>query len=162
MDSGPVRIIFVCLGNICRSPLAASVFRRQVARAGLSDSFHVDSAGISDYHAGEPPDPRMKETAARHGVAVTGRARQVRLADVQDADYVIAMDRENRADLHALADGAAATPVQLLRAYDPEAFGESDVPDPYYGGPGGFEQVYEMVERSCSALLHHIRKERSL
>lgn len=159
---GPIRVIFVCLGNICRSPLAASVFKRQVARAGLSDLFRVDSAGVSDYHAGEPPDPRMKETAARHGVTLAGRSRQVRLADIQDADYVIATDRENLADLRALRDGKAGPPIQLLGAFDPEAADEPDVPDPYYGGPAGFEQVYEMVERSCSALLRHIQKERSL
>lgn len=159
---GPIRVIFVCLGNICRSPLAATVLRRQVARAGLSEHFRIDSAGISDYHVGETPDPRMAETAARHGVTLTGRARQVRPADVRDADYVIAMDRDNRTDLLALVDGEGASHVQLLRFYDPEAAGEADVPDPYYGGPAGFERVYEMVERSCSALLHHIRKEKGL
>lgn len=162
MESRPIRVIFVCLGNICRSPLAASVFRRLVARAGLSDAFRVDSAGISDYHVGEPPDPRMTETAARHGVTLTGRARQVQLAAVRDADYVIAMDRENAADLRALAGGNAGLTVRLLGVYDPEATDEPDVPDPYYGGPEGFEQVYGMVERSCRSLLHHIREERGL
>jgi protein-tyrosine phosphatase len=162
MDSGSIRVIFVCLGNICRSPLAASVFRRQVARAGLSDVFLIDSAGISDYHVGEPPDPRMSKTAGRHGVTLTGRARQVRLVDVQDADYIIAMDRENRADLRELTAGDSGGPTQLLGAYDPQAVDEPDVPDPYYGGPEGFERVYEMVERSCRALLQHIREERGL
>lgn len=162
MDSGPIRVTFVCLGNICRSPLAASVFRRQVARAGLSHLFRIDSAGVSDYHVGEPPDPRMAETAARHDVTLAGLARQIRPADIRDADYVIAMDRENRADLRALARDDAGAHVQLLRTYDAEATGEPDVPDPYYGGPEGFERVYEMVERSCSALLHHIREDRGL
>lgn len=161
MESGPIHIIFVCLGNICRSPLAASVFRRQLARAGLSDSFRIDSAGISDDHVGEPPDPRMTKTAGRHGVALTGRARQVRELDLLDADYVIAMDRENRADILALMADAGSH-VRLLRAWDPDAAGEPDVPDPYYGGAAGFEQVYEMVERSCGALLQEIREERGL
>lgn len=103
----------------------------------------------------------MTKTAARHGVALKGRARQVRELDLLDADYVIAMDGDNHADIRALmAD--AGPPVYLLRAWDADAAGETDVPDPYYGGAGGFERVYAMVERSCRALLHQIREERGL
>ncbi|HKJ93789.1 MAG TPA: low molecular weight protein-tyrosine-phosphatase [Longimicrobiales bacterium] len=162
MDSEPIHVLFICLGNICRSPLAASVFRRQVARAGLSDRFRVDSAGVSDYHTGEPPDPRMQETAARHHVTLRGSARQVKESDLQRADYVIAMDEENRAGLRSLSAARGGAPVHLMRAFDPETADEPDVPDPYYGGPDGFEHVYEMIERSCRALLDHIREERGL
>ncbi len=162
MDSstvGPNRtsILFVCLGNICRSPMAEGVFRHLVGEAGLTDRFEIDSAGTGAWHTGEPPDPRSEETARRHGIDLTSTARQVELADFDRYDYVVAMDRENLRDLRALRETSGGdASLHLLREFDPDGTGE-DVPDPYYGGPHGFESMYHMVRRSCEALLEHLR-----
>lgn len=154
-------VLFVCLGNICRSPLAEGVFRNLVARRGLEDRFDIDSAGTGGWHAGEPPDTRALEVAARNGVRLTSRARQVTGTDLERFDWVIAMDRDNLRALKGLATSARAQSVlHLLRAFDPAGSADDDeVPDPYYGGPSGFVNVYEMVDRSCEALLEHILAE---
>jgi protein-tyrosine phosphatase len=153
MDSDRTRILFVCLGNICRSPLAEAVFRAEAQRRGVEHLFEVESAGTSGYHAGCGPDRRSVETARRRGVEVTGVSRQVTDEDLCRFHYVIAMDGDNYADLDQLkaaADGTAR--VHRLREWDPEA-DSVDVPDPYYGGPSGFDRVHQIVERSCAALL---------
>jgi low molecular weight protein-tyrosine phosphatase len=149
-------ILFVCLGNICRSPLAEGVFRHLVEERGLADRFHVDSAGTGDWHVGQPPDPRSTAVAAAHGVVLTGLGRQVSAPDLDHFDHIVAMDRDNLHDLERLAD-AHGGPAQLhlLRDFDPGA-DHPDVPDPYYGGPGGFERVYAMVRRSCEGLLDEL------
>jgi len=156
-ESSPNRkrtsVLFVCLGNICRSPLAEGVFRHVAAERGRGQDFLVDSAGTGAWHVGEPPDRRSIEVAARHGITLNGRARKVRPEDLQRFDLVIAMDRENLEDLEALADAnGSRARLHLLREFDPRSAGD-DVPDPYYGGPNGFEAVYEMVRRSCDGLL---------
>ncbi len=148
----PTRVLFVCLGNICRSPLAEGVFLHLVREAGLAHRFEVDSAGTGDWHAGERPDPRAIAVAKKHGVALPSRARQVTPADLDLFDHVLAMDRENLRDLERMSRRSARARVRLLREHDPVRDGD-DVPDPYYGGPSGFDLVYEMVHRSCSALL---------
>jgi protein-tyrosine phosphatase len=155
--TGPrLSILFVCLGNICRSPLAESVFRHQVRGRGLEGIFVIDSAGTSGYHAGDPPDARSVATARGRGVEVSGTSRQLVTEDLQRFDYVIVMDRENLSNVERLksrTNGSAR--VHLLREWDPEP-GHGDVPDPYYGGARGFDDVHDIVERSCEALLDHL------
>ncbi len=153
MPDRPVRVLFVCLGNICRSPLAEGVFQTLVRARGLDAHYAVDSAGTGGWHAGEAPDPRSLDVARRNGIALTSRARQVLLSDLRDFDWVIAMDRDNLGELRGLARTAGVTPrLHLLREFDPDP-DDGEVPDPYYGGPDGFDDVFAMVHRSCSALL---------
>jgi len=149
------RVLFVCLGNICRSPLAEGVFLHLAREAGLEDQFEVESAGTGDWHVGERPDARAQAVARRHGVDLPSRARQVTPEDLETFDHVLAMDRENLRDLRRLAGRGRTADVRLLRAHDPMATSDDDgdVPDPYYGGASGFDLVYDMVHRSCSALL---------
>jgi protein-tyrosine phosphatase len=156
----PIRILFVCLGNICRSPLAEAVFRHKVRDRGVEDRFEIDSAGTSGYHNGAPPDPRSTETARRRGVELAGQSRQLSAPDLRRFDYVVAMDEENLREIRALeaASGGSAR-IHRLREWDPEAPG-GDVPDPYYGGPSGFDDVHDIVDRSCDALLDHLLSER--
>ena len=156
-----MRILFVCLGNICRSPLAEAVFRSLVQAHDLELHYGVDSAGTGAWHAGERPDPRSVEVARRNGVRLTGRARQIEAPDLTHFAYIIAMDWQNLADLLALArshNGPAR--IRLLREFDAEP-GDGEVPDPYYGGADGFDRVYAMVLRSCSALLTYLEEERT-
>ncbi len=148
-----MRILFVCLGNICRSPTAEGVMRSLVSDAGLEAEIEVDSAGTGDWHIGNPPDSRSTATAARRGYTLGGGARQVRPADFDDFDLVLAMDGQNHRDLVAMAP-AATDRIRLLREYgDGERL---DVPDPYYGGADGFEDVVDIVERNCAALLRQL------
>ena len=151
--SPPTRVLFVCLGNICRSPLAENVFRRLVEEAGLGERFEIDSAGTGSWHVGERPDARAASVARARGIELQGRARQVTQEDLVAFDYVLAMDRENLEELEYMARrGDATAEIRLLRAYDPHADRE-EVPDPYYGGPSGFEDVFDIVSRSCRSLL---------
>ena len=158
--SNEISVLFVCMGNICRSPMAEGVFRHLLDREGLSDRFRVDSAGTVDWHVGESPDARSVRTAAAHGVTLGGHARQVLPEDFRRFDYIVAMDRSNLAGLEALRDGVGGdAPLYLLREFDALGGPGAEVPDPYYGGPGGFEEVFAMVERSCEGLLRHIHEE---
>ncbi len=151
------RICFVCLGNIVRSPLAENLFLHQAEQAGVSDRFEVDSAGTGAWHVGESPDPRMRRVAASHGLNYTGRARQFRAEDLENFDLIIAMDRENLSDLQRLARSQdAAQKIRLLREFDPFGSPQAGVPDPYYGGIDGFEEVYQIVDRSTQKLLDAI------
>jgi protein-tyrosine phosphatase len=155
-DPNARSVLFVCLGNICRSPLAEGVFRHLVRAEGLEDRFVIDSAGTGAWHVGDPPDTRSIAVAEANGVALEGRARQVRPEDLERFDVVVAMDRENLRDLQRMAANGARSRVHLLREFDPEGGGD-EVPDPYFGGTGGFEAVYRMVRRSCEALLQELR-----
>ncbi len=151
-----MRILFVCLGNICRSPTAEGVMRALVAEAGLGGEIEIESAGTGSWHVGHPPDARASAAASARGVELSGAARRVGVGDFERFDLLIAMDRANRADLEALApDPAARARVRLLREYGEGA--ELDVPDPYYGDGDGFEEVFEIVTRSCAALLDDVR-----
>lgn len=162
MASDPIRVLFVCLGNICRSPLAEAVFRHQVRQAGLHDRFEIDSAGTSGYHRGSPPDRRSADTARRRGIEITGRSRSVAADDLRRFHYVIAMDAENEAELRALLSrSGGAARVHRLREWDPRP-DHGDVPDPYYGGPRGFEDVHDIVERASAAFLQHVVREHGL
>lgn len=152
--SKPTSILFVCLGNIIRSPLAARLFERAALTGGLAEKYEVDSAGTGDWHAGEGPDERMLRTAARRGFEYTNAARQIKPSDLDSFDLIIAMDQENKADIDALARNAGQrAKVRLLREFDPQARGALAVPDPWYGGPTGFEDVYDIIERSVDSLL---------
>ncbi len=151
----------VCMGNICRSPTAEGVMRSLVHDAGLDDEITVDSAGTGGWHAGDPPDRRATATAARRGFVLDGSARQFDVRDFDEFDLVLAMDGDNLADLRALApDSEAAAKMRLLRSYDPNiSGGDLDVPDPYYGGPSGFEDVLDQVEAACRGLLDVLRRD---
>jgi protein-tyrosine phosphatase len=154
----PIRICFVCLGNICRSPTAEAAMRLLVHASDLAAEIEMDSAGTGAWHVGEPPDRRARAAAKRRGLELRGRARKVVLEDFERFEYVIAMDRSNLRDLHQLApNDAAKRKVELLRNYDPEAPGDAEVPDPYYGGGDGFERVIDICEAACRGLLEHIR-----
>ena len=151
-----MRILFVCMGNICRSPTAEGVMRRLLEDEGLD--VEIDSAGTGGWHAGEPPDERATLAARRRGVTLEGAARQVRPDDFRRFDLLIALDRSNLRELLARApDEEAAEKVRLLREFDPAADGDLDVPDPYYGGDRGFETVLDMVEAACRGLIDELR-----
>jgi protein-tyrosine phosphatase len=155
--SEPISVLFVCLGNICRSPLAEAVFRDVVSEAGLEARFRIDSAGTSGYHDGESPDARTTDVAARRGVTVEGTSRSIGPSDAHDFDYLIAMDGDNRRAVERLVSRTGATPrVFLFREFDPEADGALEVPDPYFGGPSGFEDVHDLVERSARGFLEYL------
>jgi len=150
-------VLFVCLGNICRSPLAEGVFRHLVEQAGLSERFEIESVGTGSWHVGERPDARAAMIASQHGVTLDSRARQITEADLDRYDYVIVMDRENLRNVERMVDATGSdAQVRLLREFDAEADGD-EVPDPYYGGASGFETVYEMVLRSCQGLLDRLK-----
>jgi protein-tyrosine phosphatase len=157
----PTRVLFVCLGNICRSPLAEGIFRHLVVREKVEDQFEIDSAGTSGYHDGDPPDARSAATALARGITLSGQSRRILRDDLQSFDYVIAMDGDNLREIRRLANGSdASARIHLLREWDPEDKG-AGVPDPYYGGARGFEEVHDIVERSCENLLIHLLAERA-
>ena len=158
----PVRLLFVCLGNICRSPTAEGVMRHLLETEDLTERVEIDSAGTGDWHVGESPDARSVEAARGRGVTLAGAARQVTVADFEAWDLLLCADRRNAAVLLALApDAAAAEKVRLLREFDPDsvAAGRVDVPDPYFG-EDGFEEVLDIVEAACAGLLEHLQRRR--
>lgn len=157
-DAAPTRVLFVCWGNICRSPTAEAVMRRVVDEAGLGAVVEIDSAGTSAEHAGDPPDRRAVAEAARRGLDLLSlRARKVRPDDWQRFDLVLVADgMVERALLRDAPDDAARAKVHRMTAFGPDADVE-DVPDPYYGGPDGFTEVYDLLERACDGLVRHIR-----
>jgi protein-tyrosine phosphatase len=158
-----IGVLFVCLGNICRSPVAEGVFRDIVTSVGLGDRFDVDSAGTSDYHIGDGPDPRAAGEAKRRGLSLDHAARQIGAEDFERFDYVIAMDASNLGRIRRLATGANGdAEVHLLRSFDDTARDDLEVPDPYFGGADGFADVHDMIERASRGLLEHIRVQREL
>ena len=157
----PIRVLFVCAGNICRSPMAEAIFRHLVAEQGLQDRIQIDSAGTGGWHIGEPPHPRTQAVLARHGISWEGqRARQVRPQDLHEFDYILAMDWENLTDLQQMArrHGAQGQIARLLDFVgDPNRDGAGDVPDPYY--TGRYEEVYALLRPALERLLDQIVQE---
>jgi len=150
-EPNPIRVLFVCMGNICRSPAAAAVLLQLVEDRGLEDVVEIDSAGTTGAHAGNPPDPRMSQAGEERGIEIDGQARQVTSEDLHIFDRVIALDQDNLADLEALAGGSSSH-IRLLSSYLPEG-SLVDVPDPYYGGESGFLQVLDLLEEAAPAIL---------
>lgn len=147
------RILMICTGNICRSPTAEAVLRRLAEQAGVAHRIEVDSAGTTGYHVGEAPDRRSQQHAARRGYDLSGlRARQVQAADFEAFDWLIALDRGHLAELQAVAPAQAGARIALLMDFADDPQG-GEVPDPYYGGAAGFEDVLDRVEAGCRGLL---------
>ncbi len=154
-------VLFVCLGNICRSPTAEAIFRQQLEQAGLEDKILVDSAGTGDWHIGSAPDSRAQSAALKRGYNMKNlRARQVSVDDFARFTYIVAMDFSNRDNLLSLAstsdDSAAQQKISLMLSHHGET-SLQEVPDPYYGGDNGFDQVIDLLEIACAGLLTHIR-----
>jgi len=157
-----IQVLFVCMGNICRSPTAHGVFEALVKANGLSDVIQVDSAGTHAYHVGEQPDGRSQQTALSHGVDLSyQRARQADRDDFHSFNYILAMDRDNHRNLAAICPGGMEHRLHMFLDFAPE-LDEDEVPDPYYGGGTGFERVFNMVERAALGLLDDIRKRYSV
>jgi protein-tyrosine phosphatase len=152
-----IKVLFVCLGNICRSPLAEGIFKHRVKIAGLERKIMVDSAGTSGWHIGDSPDQRSVDIAMKHGILLDSFGRKAVVEDFKEFDYILAMDRENFRDLDNLRkfmkDSNAK--LSLMRDFD-EIDPGTDVPDPYYGGDDGFRKVFNMLDRSCAVLLEEI------
>lgn len=158
-----IKVLFVCLGNICRSPLGEGVFRHLVTQQGLEAYFLIDSAGTGNWHIGAPPHPDSQRVARARGVDISDqRARQITPADLREFDYLIAMDTSNKEGILALdPNGRYTHKVKLMLEYYSEC-GLKDVPDPYFGGPEGFDAVWDLIERAARNLLDAILKEHPL
>lgn len=149
-------MIFVCMGNICRSPMAEAVLRSQLTEAHMSGTVIVDSAGTGDWHVGDPADRRARAALAERGYPLDHRARQFEPAWFDERDLVVALDRDNVSQLKRMATRREdAADVRLLREFDPSAEGV-DVPDPYYGGADGFVEVLDQIELACAGLVQHL------
>lgn len=152
----PYRILFVCLGNICRSPAAEIIFRQQAADSGRAEDFEIDSAGTIGHHAGSPPDSRMADSLGRHGFTVEGRARQIQSSDLENFDLIVTMDETNLSDVKRLdtagdAHAKIQSFVSFCRRHD-----DLRVPDPYYGGQRGFDHVIELLKDGCEGILESL------
>jgi protein-tyrosine phosphatase len=157
-----VRVCFVCLGNICRSPTAEAVFRGLVQEAGLDAEFSIESAGTGDWHVGQAADPRSVAAGKRRGIELRGRAQQFTRADFARFDYVLAMDASNLADLTAMTPSKdARNKVRLMRSFDPASPGGASVPDPYLGH-GGFDEVIDLCIAACRGFLSHVQNEHGM
>lgn len=153
-----VEVCFVCLGNICRSPLAQGVFETLVKKEGLQNRIIISSAGVGNWHVGDPPDSRMQQTAREHGIHLNSLARQFQGSDYKRMDMVLAMDHSNLSALEQMRPTSELhDKLFLFRSFDPEHNDNLEVPDPYYGGDKGFETVYEIVERTCPKILDHLK-----
>jgi len=160
LEENVIRVCFVCMGNICRSPLAEGVFKHLAAEAGAGKDFQIESFGIGAWHVGEDPDSRSQDVARAHGIRLTSRAQQFQPEDFPRFDHVLALDETIASDLHRLATrDADRAKIRLLRAYDPWAEGNLNVPDPYYGDQQGFEVIYQMIYRACRKLLKNLSTE---
>lgn len=157
-----IKVLFVCLGNICRSPMADAVFRHQVKEAGLSDQFIVDSAGTGDWHVGERPHIGTRKVLEKHKIVYNGRARQLSKRDLTQFDYILAMDAANLATIKKHLDSESHGEIALFLSYAHQAgaVDQETVPDPYYDDR--FDMVYDLVDKGCQALLAHIQAEHHL
>ena len=153
----PFKLCFVCLGNICRSPTAEGIFIHKVREAGLEDYFYIDSAGTAAYHVGEGANSKSQAIAHKYGVHLPSKARKFEQYDLEDFDLILSMDYENYYNLqHLDTSGMHKNKIMMIREFDP-APGDGEVPDPYYGGMAGFENVFHILERSCENLLAHLK-----
>lgn len=153
-----VKVLFVCLGNICRSPTAEGVFRKLVRDEKLEHLIEIDSAGTHAYHIGEPPDERAQAACARRGIDISSlRGRKAVAGDIDKFDYVLAMDRENYEDLHDICPPGQESRIRLFMEFAPDR-PEEEVPDPYFGGASGFDRVLDMIEDAARGLLEDIRR----
>lgn len=159
----PIRIMFVCLGNICRSPTAEGLMQHLVNKKGLGAYYEISSSGTAAYHEGEPANSKSRHVAENHGVKLLSKAQKIHLDDFDYYDLILAMDQSNFDELKRINPDSSANPkIHLFRTFDPEADrSELDVPDPYYGGMRGFEHVFEMVGRTCEELIDHLEKSRA-
>lgn len=156
------RILFVCMGNICRSPTAEGVFRKAAAAAGVLEQLHIDSAGTHDYHVGRPPDSRAQAAAAGRGYDLSAlRGRQVSKRDFEEFDYILAMDGDNMANLERICPREQRHKLHLFLEFS-ERFSGEEVPDPYYGSGSGFERVLDMVEDASQGLLARLQSSAAL
>lgn len=153
-----VKVLFVCMGNICRSPTAEGVFRHLAGRHGLESLVEIDSAGTHAYHIGNPPDRRSQAATLRRGIDISAQqARRVEVADFETFDYILAMDEENIENLHALCPPEHRHKVRLFLEFAPH-LGSREVPDPYYGGLSGFERVLDMIEAAAEGLIEEVKR----
>tara|TARA_B110000444_G_scaffold256515_1_gene293010 strand:+ start:1849 stop:2319 length:471 start_codon:yes stop_codon:yes gene_type:complete len=151
----PAKVLFVCLGNICRSPTAHGILEKKIFDENLQNRIIVDSAGTGDWHIGRPPDPRACKTALRHSYDLSGlRARQVNLDDFIEFDFILAMDQQNLFDLQAMAPSSFTGRLELFLNYGSSS--QKEVPDPYIGGEGGFEGVLSLIEDAVDGLFRHL------
>ena len=158
-----IRLLFVCLGNICRSPAAEGIMATVVDKYGLQDTIKVDSAGTSAWHEGELPDERMRSHGERRGYIFNSRARKFKRSDFDDFDYIIVMDRQNLSNVRSLATSKEQTDkVHMMTEVSRQYSLHDHIPDPYYGGASGFELVLDLLEDACEGLLQTIKKEYSL
>ena len=158
-----MKICFVCQGNIIRSPLAENIFRSLVQGQNLDEKYYLVSAGTSAYHVGDPPDSRMRKVANQRGYKYSGQAKQFRQQDLDLFDLIIAMDRANKRYLSSLAENPTQEgKIRLMREFDHLTSADLDVPDPYYGGPEGFERTFDIILRSCRGLLEELEGKTNL
>jgi len=157
MPPEPFRLLFVCLGNICRSPAADGVMRDVVEKAGLASRIEIDSAGTAGWHSGKLPDNRMRQAASARGITLDHRARQFKAVDLERFDLILAMDRDNERNIRALdRENRHAAKIRLFCDFCTD-HSEREVPDPYYGGPEGFEHVLDLIEDGCEGLLREVK-----
>ena len=155
-----IKVLFVCLGNICRSPLAEAIFNKKVKEAGLEGQVMSDSAGTANYHIGENPDPRTVEIAEKHHTPINHKGQQFKKHHESEYDYLIAMDQSNYQNM-IREMGTPSPKLLLMRDFDPDGKGQ-DVPDPWYGGMDGFENVYQILDRSIDSFIRSMRAEQGL
>ncbi|MDA3851791.1 MAG: low molecular weight phosphotyrosine protein phosphatase [Spirochaetaceae bacterium] len=154
-----IKIMFVCMGNICRSPLAHSIFQKLVNNSGLQDKFEIESSGTTGQHVGQLPDQRMSELARKKGFDLNHRARRISPHDFEEYQLILAMDKDNLADILYMGREEKELPeIRLFRDFDPGGYEGSEVPDPYYGGDEGFENVFNIVLRTCKSLFERLKE----